>query len=110
MNIHADNLTIAYIVHGAFEFIRDQSTTEEGRRLIDRMTDRYEGQFGFINAVIDFADVLELAYIARDGELSGVWPYECCEPFGYEIAKRLAEGRDPHAHEVADNLIKEACK
>jgi hypothetical protein len=110
VNIHADNLTVAYIAHGAFEFIRDQSTTDEGRMLIDRMTNRYEGQFVFINAVIEFADVLELAYIARDGELSAVWPYECCEPFGYEIAKRLAEGQEPKANEVADDLIREACK
>lgn len=106
----ADNLTIAYIAQGAFEAIREMRRSEEGRRQEERAIDRYQGQMGLIDAVIDYADALELAYVARPGELSGVFLYECAEPFGAELCRRLIAQVDPKPVELAEELIREACR
>lgn len=106
----ADNLTIAYIAHGAFETIREMRRSDEGRRQEEQAIEHYEGQLGIIGAVLDYADALELAYIARPHDLSGVFLYDCAEPFGAEICRRLITQVDPKPVELAEELIREACR
>lgn len=101
--MNSDPLTIAYVAHGAFKAL-DQAGPRDHSRAIDR----FEGELGFIDAVLAYLPQLEGASTEPKDWL-GVFPYDVAEPFGFEVGKRLiADGYCRCPDEIALDLVKEA--
>lgn len=102
-------LTIAYVAMGAGQAIRACG------HLPSEVADRYNGQLGFIEAVIDKAwrlDAVVRAIEANQGGLDGVYVYEVAEPFGERyaealIAESLGKGPDANPDAIAQALFKD---
>lgn len=109
-----DALTIAYMAMGAQNTIRE---TKPAGTLPGRVVDAYEGQLGFIGAVIDHALILDRMADQLAGDLDGVFLYEIAEPFGEEYARQLiaevmTEGAQPaiDPHALAARLFAEMAR
>jgi hypothetical protein len=96
---HAEPLTIAYVAAGAFA---EWEKMDEKTR--DHITDLYEGQLHFIDAVI--ANALELDRYADEhpDDLLGVFAYEIAEPFGQKMAVSMIAQAPLNARALAFNL------
>ena len=86
----AEPLTIAYVAIGAESVWAEHRLRPEG---VNRMSDRYSGQLGFIAAVIEQAWILDR--MAEDRDVAFVvFAYEIAEEFGKRFARALFNRED----------------
>ena len=105
-----DPLTIAYLAVGAAREL------DKRGGLTDAQADAFEGELGFIGAVIEHADMIEAEYATRAHRYGGVFAYEVAEEFGERCAfyylSSLSSDRatfDNIARNLAAGLIEREC-
>lgn len=98
----ADDLTIAYLAIGAHRALTEIPMSND-------VCDRYEGQIGFVQTVIDWAPMLDQLAADNQGNIDGCFDYDVTEPFGYHAAVCMLKQRGPlsvyDAQEYAKTLI-----
>jgi len=96
----AGALTIAYVAIGARTALTAAQNADPKLNI-----DRFNGEMGYIDRVIGWADQLDQLADGRD--LTGVFAYEVAEEFGEKFGLALLSGNAPvnFANQLASDLV-----
>lgn len=101
-----DELTIAFLAMGA------KTALDKRGGLGEDQVDVFEGEIGFIRAVIDHAPMLDEEWRRASERFHGVFAYEIAEPFGEECAEAYLDGHrarfDSNARHLARAMVEKS--
>lgn len=101
-----DELTIAFLAMGA------KTALDKRGGLGEDQVDVFEGELGFVRAVIDHAPMLDEEWRRASARFHGVFAYEIAEPFGEECAEAYLDGRraefDAAARDTARAMVEKS--